>query len=475
MSVTRYTLSALLAASALVGCLSDCKPATPRAASASAPSAARAPTNVPPSATGDVAQAGADSMNGGSAAAAPPALAPPDVPEAEQRQVLAEAASSAWAYVKRNYSPASGLVKTHETYDYATMWDIASSLASYYSARELGLLSQADYEARTRKALATISQMALYDGSAYNKLYDARTGDMVDRQTRKTTHGYGWSAVDLGRLLTWLKIVSAHDAQFEPMAREIVSRLATNQIVRGGYLYGRDLDPSTGQQQDYVEGRMGYEQYAAAGFAAWGYRAERALDFTTNEKLVSVDGVQVPADKRGDDLLTSDPFVMMGMEMGWPTASWRENARRVFDAQYARYKKTGIVTMVGEDALPEPPAYFYYYVLYRNGAPFSVISATGAPAPEHVRWVSAKAAFGWYALLPSEYAWLAVQTVRPASSASRGWMAGVFENSKANTRSFNLNTSAVVLEAALYAQRRCPFIQMSCAAPAGAGSSAARR
>lgn len=466
----RYTLSALLALSALLGCLSDCKPAATRTVDMrSTPVQANRAAAAP----GDVAPPSAVVATSPPPAAVP--LAPPNATPAAQREALTLAANTAWSYVRRNYSSASGLVKTHETYDYGTMWDIASALASYYCARKLGLIAPADYQARMQKALGTLADMPLYDGAAFNKLYDAGTGAMVDRQTHRTTQGYGWSAVDLGRLLTWLKIIAVSDPQFEPQARQIVSRLAMNQIVRDGYLYGRDIDPTTGQKQDYVEGRIGYEQYAAAGFAAWGFRADRALDFTANQRLVNVDGVQVPADRRGDDLLTSDPFVMMGMEMGWTSAAWRDNARRVFDAQYERYKQTGVVTVVGEDAMPDPPAYFYYYVLYRNGRPFSVVSPTGVPAPDHVRWVSAKAAYGWYALLPSEYSWLAVQTVKPASSTSRGWTAGVYEDSKEAARSFNLNTSAVILEAALYAKQHCPFVETSCPVAPGAQNPAAAR
>ena len=72
--------------------------------------------------------------------------------------------------------------------------------------------------------------------------------------------------------------------------------------------------------------------------------------------------------------------------------------------------------------------------------------------------MSTKGAYGWHALLPSGYTWLAVQKVEGART-SRGWGAGVFEESGRISGGENVNTAAVILEAALFAQRGCPLIQ----------------
>jgi hypothetical protein len=438
-------------------------------------------TQVPPRGAGESDSVEAPRMvhTGGAASVAAPALqdpgrnltplpAPP-VPAAEQQKLMSRGARGAWAFVQRNYQPATGLVKAHDTYEFVTAWDIGSALAAMYSARELRLIGAGDYQTRMSKALQTLATMPLYDGVAFNKFYSARTGQMIGRDERRTDRGYGWSALDVGRLLVWLKIVGGRDAALEPAARQVAARLALNQMVNGGYLHGRDLDPRDGDVRNYQEGRIGYEQYAAEGFALWGARADRAIGFETNLKLVTVDGFTIPADRRGGDLLTSEPFVMMGMEVGWPTAEWRDISRRVYDAQQQRYQRTGIVTMLSEDAVPEPPAYFYYYLLYHNGKAFVVTVPGGGAAPERVRWVSTKAAFGWHALLPSDYTWLALQTVQPAGAGDRGWTAGVFESSKQSTHAANLNTAAVVLEAAAYSARGCALAQPTCGGGASSG------
>ena len=234
-------------------------------------------------------------------------------------------------------------------------------------------------------------------------------------------------------------------------------------LVTDGYLRGEDLDPQTHAHRLYQEGRVGYEQYAAEGFALWGVRAEKALDFSANGKPVTVNDQTVLADARKNDLLTSEPFVMMGLELGWPGATWRPLALAVLAAQETRFKRTGIVTMVSEDAIPDPPAYFYYYLLYYNGTPFAVTSPGGDTASTFPRWVSAKAAFGYHALAPSDYTWRALQTVKWGMAPGRGWTAGVYEGTRNSTKAFNLNTAAIVLESAAYFQRGCPFIERACA------------
>ncbi|HVX41629.1 MAG TPA: DUF3131 domain-containing protein [Gemmatimonadaceae bacterium] len=390
-------------------------------------------------------------------------LTPPPVSSDEQKAFLDQSAQTAWAFIRRNYQPNTGLVVAHETYQFVTVWDIASTLAGYYAAHQLGLTTDADYHDRMTRALETLRDAPLYDGKAFNKLYDARSGSMVGRNEERSSSGYGWSTLDTGRLLIWLKILAQSDPTLAPLAEQVVSRLKLDAMVHDGYLQGRDIDLRTGKPGDYQEGRLGYEQYAAQGFAAWGEQAKHALEFS-NARVVTTDGYTFPADKRGGDLLTSEPFILMGMELGWRTPDWQKYARMVFDAQQQRFEKTGVMTMTSEDAIPEPPAYFYYYLLYRDGKPFVVTTPSGAAAPHGVRWVSAKAAFGWHALLPSNFTWQALQTVRNAEAPNRGWTAGVFENSKQSTRSFNLNTAAIVLEAVLYAQRHCPLIETSCGA-----------
>lgn len=394
---------------------------------------------------------------------------PPPVPVAEQRDVMLAAAKSAWAFIRRNYHPATGFVGATDQYQFVTMWDVGSILGAFLAAQELGFITKDDYRGRVARVLRSLEVARLHDGAAFNRLYSASSGRMVGRDHLPTTRGHGWSATDLGRLLLWLKIVSTHDPEFEPAARRVVERLDLDRIVRDGYLRGEELTPR-GRRRLFQEGRIGYEQYAAAGFALWGIRAESALDLQANATPLMVLGQSVLGDRRGDDLLTSEPIVMLGLELGWPSAEWDRLARAVLAAQEERHRRTGLVTIVSEDAVPRPPAYFYYYLLHHNGQDFVVVTPTHDVVPWNLRWVSAKAAFAWHALYPSSYTWLAVQTVKRAESPNVGWSAGVYERSKVRVQSNNLNTAAVIMEAAAYAMRGCPFIVTAAACPTAAGS-----
>ncbi len=394
---------------------------------------------------------------------------PPPVSEEQQREFLLASARSAWAYIRRNYHASTGFVGATDQYQFVTMWDVGGILGAYLAARELGFITREDYQGRVSSVLRSLQAARLHDGAAFNRLYDAASGRMVGRNHLPSTRGHGWSATDLGRLLVWLKIVATHDPEFEAAARRVVDRLNLERIVRDGYLRGEELTPS-GRRRLFQEGRIGYEQYAAAGFALWGIRAEGALDLYANAEPLTVLGQSVLADKRGDDLLTSEPIVMLGLELGWPSADWERLARAVLAAQEERHRRTGLVTIVSEDAVPRPPAYFYYYLLHHNGQDFVVVTPTHDIVPWNLRWVSAKAAFAWHALYPSAYTWLALQTVKAAESPNAGWSAGVYERSKVRVQSHNLNTAAVIMEAAAYAMRGCPFIVTYASCPSAGGS-----
>jgi hypothetical protein len=271
---------------------------------------------------------------------------------------------------------------------------------------------------------------------------------MIGAGDQPTATGTGWSALDLGRLLAVLKVIASNHPQHVAAADSVVKRIDMKRVVRNGYLWGEDVQAQG--VVSYQEGKIGYEQYAAQGFAVWGFRADRALNVMQNARPVNVLGVRVLADRRGDDRLTSEPFVMAAMELDLWGKELNELARGVLAAQEARFRQTGVVTMVSEDAIPVPPHYFYYYAVYRNGRSF-VVDAQGSMRNVTVRpWVSTKTAFAWDAVFPSDYTRTAVQAVARAHGANGPWRTGVYEGTGELVGEGSVNTSAVILEAALF-------------------------
>ncbi|MEO7457479.1 MAG: DUF3131 domain-containing protein [Gemmatimonadaceae bacterium] len=391
---------------------------------------------------------------------APATSARPSASDDEQTEFMTKSARAAWTCVAREVTSA-GFVGATRNYQYLTVWDMGSGLAAAWSARELGFITPVQYEAFVGRTLGSIEKMPLYDNAAFNRMYSATNGGMVDSKAQPSTKGMGWSALDHGRLLLWLKLVGNDNPAFAARAQAIVTRLDMNRLVKDGYMQGEEISAKTGLHRAYQEGRVGYEQYAAEGFAQWGAKVGGALDFAANGKPVVVNGQTIITDARGGDVMTSEPFVMMGLELGWNSPTWRNLALAVLAAQEARFKSTGIVTMVSEDAIPVPPAYFYYYLLYHEGKPFVVTTVSGATSDSFPRWVSAKAAFGYHALAPSDYTWRALQAVKYGGD-SDGWTAGVFEGTKNPTKTYNLNTAAIVLESAAYMKRGCAFVTKQC-------------
>jgi hypothetical protein len=124
---------------------------------------------------------------------APASLAPTTVSAEAQRALMLRSARTAWTFVTR-HSSKRGYVGATDYYPYVTVWDMASSLAATYSARELGLITPQQYRARIEPALKTLLEMRRYDSTAFNKMYSAETGEMVDRATHPSTQGSGCSS-----------------------------------------------------------------------------------------------------------------------------------------------------------------------------------------------------------------------------------------------------------------------------------------
>src|SRR5205085_6830788 len=95
------------------------------------------------------------------------------------------------------------------------------------------------------------------------------------------------------------------------------------------------------------------------------------------------------------DYVTSEPYVLAGLEFGW-TGSARDYAWRVYRAQQARFRRTGNLTAASEDHVDQAP-WFVYDTVYAGGKPWATITDRGEDAAA-LKALSTKAAFGWYAL-----------------------------------------------------------------------------
>ena len=389
---------------------------------------------------------------------APPQPTPAPILTAQERQLYLDAARTSWNLVNRITEPSTGLARAHPNYSNITLWDVAGAIAANYVARELGFIDQTTFDAHIARIFSTLSTIDLFDRSAFNRIYDAKTGRMVDNGGKISTVGAGWSSVDLGRLLIWLKVVANKHPKYAVTAAQIVKRIDMSKVLQNGYLQGVEVDPKTRRRKTFTETEIGYQQYALTGFALWGAKINpNGLDVRTDVREVNVLGVRLLTDGRGNDRVMSEPYIMLGLEPGYRSAELQRQARQVLAAQEARYQRTRLVTAPSEDAMPDPPWYFYYYSIYHRRKSFVVEGVGDNAEVAGPRWISSKAAFGWNAVLPSAYTQLVLRTVRPAGT-TLGWGSGVYEGTLKPTGVTSLNTAALIMESALYKIRGKPIL-----------------
>lgn len=114
-------------------------------------------------------------------------------------------AKNAWQYFVANFQPTTGLVNAVNKYPSTTMWDSASYMAAMTAARELGIIDKAEFDRRMLKLLATLNKLDLFRNELPNKAYNTITGQKVNYQNKPGEIGF--SALDIGRMLIWLKVI----------------------------------------------------------------------------------------------------------------------------------------------------------------------------------------------------------------------------------------------------------------------------
>jgi len=360
-------------------------------------------------------------------------------------------ARQAWQYFDRNWNDETGLVNSADKFASVTMWDQAAAIAALVSAKELGIVPEADFDAKMSRMLKTLATMPLYKGELPNKVYNSKTLIPVNYGQLDKREEIGWSALDLGRLAIWLKIVGAKYPQLQPQTEAVWKHWRVDRLTKNGQMYGTAI--VKGKEQLNQEGRLGYENYAAYGLKLWGLDVEKALDSESNVAYVNLYGKGVPYDKRdsktsgANNYVLSEPYILDGIETGFQALP-KAYADRILAAQEARYQATKQLTAVTEDNLDRAP-YFVYSTLFVNGQPWATITDTGEKHND-LRFLSAKAAMGWHVLYNTPYTRQLFDFVQANLKADKGWYNGFYESLKQPNKSLTANNNGVLLESLLY-------------------------
>jgi hypothetical protein len=368
-------------------------------------------------------------------------------------------ARQAWAYFQTNWQVKTGLVNSVSGFESVTMWDQAAAIAALVSAKELDLISDTEFKNKLSQTLKTLATMPLYKGQLPNKVYNSKTLIPVSYGQLTKREEIGWSAIDLGRMSIWLKIVGSKYPQFKPQTQAVWKHWQVQRLVKDGQMFGTAM--VKGKEEYNQEGRLGYESYAAYGLKLWGLNVQKALDTQTNVAFVGIYDRGVPYDKRDFDnsgannYVLSEPYILDGIETGFQSLP-KAYADRVLAAQEARYKTTKQLTAVTEDNLDRAP-YFVYNSLFVNGQPWANITDKRKNYPE-LRFLSAKAAIGWHVLYNTEYTQKLFDFVKTNLKADGGWYNGYYEALKEPNKAQTANNNGVILQSLLYKKVGKPLI-----------------
>jgi hypothetical protein len=372
-------------------------------------------------------------------------------------------AKIAWKYVENNTVAQTGLVNSVDRVPLATLWHVGDYLGALVAAHQLGLIELLELDQRISKVIEFLNNMPLSDLALPNRAYNTQNGLMVNFANQPAD--IGWSAIEIGRLLTWMKIAGQRYPHLREYFDKVVLRWNFCQVIDDcGVLYGTGR--AGRKSQPSQEGRLGYLQYASAGFAAWGFETRKSA-LTGPAEVVEVMGVKLHFDARDDRTsgvlapVVTMPHVLMGIEYGWQyprdarklggrdeSQQLRQLAIDIFRVQELRYQREGVLTARTDHVVRDPP-HFVHDTVFASGFAWNTIGDDGKPAPK-MAMVATKAVFGMWVLNRTAYTDRLLLSIEALHKSDKGWFEGRYEQSGGYEDLLTLSTNAFVLQALLY-------------------------
>jgi hypothetical protein len=360
-------------------------------------------------------------------------------------------ARQAWGYFDRVYFPETGLVQGAVGSDTLTMRDVGDYLAALICAQQLGIIDDVLFNSRMTALTVRLNDLPLGPSGVPNKYYNARTGKKIRGDGQEGDSGY--SAIDLGRLLIWMRVAReryiAHSAAID---RAVLRMNFRPLLDADGFLYA--AAPVPDGLKVYKEGRLGISQYAARGFAAWGFNVEGAARYS-DFAVTTLFGRWLPFDSRQAgyppqfSAVTTRPAALMLLEFGEESsAPAYELASSIFAAQKLRFEQEGKLTARDAHSMDRPP-YFVLDSVYAEGIPFAALRMDGELQPDGA-CINTGAAFLLWAMSDEPFTQALLTAVETLYDEFGGWFAGIYEMDGSVNRSISLKDNAMILEALAY-------------------------
>jgi hypothetical protein len=340
----------------------------------------------------------------------------------------------------------------------ATMWSVGDQLAALVIVRRLEIIGDREFDQRLSGLLGFLNSMPLAFGELPNRLYATDTGAGLGEDLQAGVAG--WSSVDTGRLLIWLRIVAEERPEFASYIRSAVARLSVCGIRSDeGRLQGARPD-ETGTTY-LAETARGYDAYAVQGYRAWGLAAPLPGS-ASGDFEVDVDGVRFPLaeDVTGMAPVMTTPPAYLGLEFAFEALGPEPDEDMaggrgaedllavVHDLQARRFAETGVPTARADFRRSEEPFTVYGTVL-ANGFPWSTVDPAGAAQPR-LALLSTRAAFGLDVFFEGDFVDTLGALTRELQDPNLGWYEGRYEDTGAYELTRTSATNAFVLEAIAY-------------------------
>jgi hypothetical protein len=395
------------------------------------------------------------------------AINPTLLPQGQLSPAERAMAQQAWQYFVNNWNDSTGLVNGHDRIAATSLDDITSSLTALVSAHELGLIPESEFKTKLTKTLTTLKTFPLYNDELPHRWYHSTTKQPLPKHPQTGESTSGWSAVSIGRLSRWFKIIATRYPAYEPQITAVWNRWQVELLTQNGHLQATQIKDDI--EQRYQQGRLGEESYAAYGLHLWGLPVQRALQVEPNMVIRHVYGQPLPHDRRRPnfDNTVSDsstPYILDGIETGF-RALPQSYAEAILRVQMARFQKTQQLTAVAPDAIDRSPFTLQNTVLTHQ-TPWA--SQQGNQVHQDLRFVSSKAAIGWFVLSPSPYTkrlFELVQTelVQPESTQTKqpkagGFPSGFYESLRKPNQALSADTNGIILASLLYRQVNQPLM-----------------
>lgn len=361
-------------------------------------------------------------------------------------------AETAWRYFRSTRNGATGLCEAVAGAGFASATSIADQIAAALCAYRLGVVSRVDFDAAMSALLAFLARAPLAGGALPGRFYAVATGALIDPPA--ASGDPGWSGIQLGRLLLWLRALTDRFEQYRVPVARIVARWRICDALddEGRICEGLPGNPQGLARQPEIG--AGYAIYAEQGYRAWGLSPARTVPLTS-DFAVTVEGQDFAIGGLGSKRppLQIMPYALLGLELGWKGVSGSDLSAekallaRMFDVQDRRRARTGVLTARADFKRTSAP-YALIGGIVAGGTPWGTVGEDGTAFPEF-GLLATKASFAMWALgAPGAKETMAATDT--LFDGGGGWLEGRYETSGAQEWTRSAATNAVVLEALLY-------------------------